>query len=135
MIIGDVMDQIGQQLDTIDGLRVKDYDPDEIQVPCGIVSLPTGDIDYLRQYVRGADSLQINVIILVAADGDRKRRDLITSYADGSGPKSIKQVLERGSYTAFETIAVQKARFAFLTYNRIKYLGIMFTCMIMGKGE
>lgn len=135
MIIGDVMDQVGAQLDSITGLRVSDYDADEIQVPAGIVSLPTGDIDYSRTYIRGMDSLNLIIIILVAADGDRVRRDQITPYADGAGPKSIVYVLEKGSYTAFDTISVDKGRFAFLTYNRIKYLGILFTAAITGNGE
>lgn len=135
MIIGSLMDQVGEQLDTIPGLRVRDYDADEIQVPAGIVSLPTGDIDFSRTYERGMDSLTLTIIILVAADGDRVRRDQITPYADGSGPKSIKQVLERASYPAIDTLFVKKGRFGFFTYNKIKYLGIAFSVDITGKGE
>jgi hypothetical protein len=133
MIIGNIMDQVGEQLDTIPGLRVRDYDADEIQVPAGIVSLPTGDINYHGTYQDGMKRLTLTVIVLVAADGDRVRRDQITPYADTTGPKSITQILERGSYTAFDIIAVKTGRFGFYTYNKIKYLGIAFSVDISGS--
>lgn len=134
MILGNVMDELADQLDTISVLRVKGYDADEIQVPAAIISLPTL-IDYQRAYERGMDSLILTVIVLVAADSDRKRRDLITPYADGSGPKSIKEVLERGQYTSCDTVTVQTASFRFYTYNAIKFLGIGFTVAVTGKGK
>jgi len=133
MILGAVMDEIADTLDTIEGLRVKGYDADEIQVPAAIVSLPTL-LNYQRAYERGTDSLTLMVIVLVAATSDRKRRDMITPYADGKGPKSIKEVLERGNYNACSSVTVQNGAFRFYTYNSIKYLGIAFTVAVIGEG-
>lgn len=134
MIIGDVMDQLSTQLDLIDGLRVKAYDADDIEVPAALVTLPT-DINYLVTDMRGMAKLFLTVIVLVAADGDRTRRQLITPYADGIGPKSVIDVLERGSYMAMDTVAVERGGFRFYLFNQIKYLGIGFSVTVTGRGK
>lgn len=133
MIIRDVMDQIGAQLDTIDGLRVWEYDADDIEPPAGIIRL-TGDIDYLGAYNRGMVKIELSVLILVCAVDDRVRRDEIVAYADSSGSMSIKQVLETGSYTAFDTLAVAKSKFQVVSIARIKYVGAEFQIKISGRG-
>lgn len=134
MIIGDVMDQLGDQLDTIDGLRVRDYDPDEIQVPAALVTLPS-NINYKMTEMRGMSKLTLIVIVLVTATDGRVRRKLITPYADDSGPKSVVQTLERGLYTAMDTVSVDTGGFRFYVFNQIKYLGIGFTVTVTGKGN
>jgi hypothetical protein len=134
MIVGDVMDQIGVQLDTISGLRVLDYEADDINVPAALVSLPVG-IDYLGTYKRGMDSMIIQVTILVSMVSDRVRRDKIAPYADGAGSKSVKQVLEAGVYTAFHVLTVASATFDVVDIADVEYLAVIFICNIAGSGN
>ena len=127
------MSELGDQLDTISGLRVKDYDADEIQVPAGLITLPM-DIDY-RGSFRGMRQLNLTVIVLVQSDTDRVRKDLITPYADDEGSKSVIATLERGNYTSFDSISVHRGRFRFYVFNQIKYLGIGFDSEITVTGK
>lgn len=133
MIIEDVMDDIGTRLTSVTGLNVLPYEADSITPPCATVSLPT-DINYLSAYQRGMDKLIIEVTLFVSLVDDRVRRHEIAPYADGSGTKSIKQILETGSYTAFDYIAVRRGAFSVISLEDIEYLGAVFTCDIGGQG-
>lgn len=133
MIIGDVMDEVGTQLNTITGIDVLPYDADSVNPPCAIVSLPPS-INYLSTYKRGMDKLVLEVSILVSMADDRIRREEITPFADGSGPQSVKEVLESGTYTAFDTLAVRSGGFMVISIEGIEYLGAVFQVDISGQG-
>lgn len=134
MIIGDVMDELGTQLKTIDNLRVLPYEADSLNPPCATISLPS-EIDYLGAYKRGMDKLILEVTVWVSRVDDRISRNQITPYADGSGARSIKTVLEAGTYTAFDTIAVSKGGFGIINLEGINYLGGIWTINIAGQGN
>lgn len=133
MIVGDVMDDIGTRLDSIANLNVLPYEADDINVPAGLVSLPQ-DINYLGTYQRGMDTMVIIVTILVSLVDDRCRRDEVAPYADGSGTRSVKQVLETGEYTAFDVITVEMGTFDVININEVEYLAAQFRCKIAGQG-
>lgn len=133
VIVAKVMDDIGKRLDTIPGLRVLPYEADSVNPPCALVSLPA-EIGY-QTYQRGMDKMGIEVTILVSAVSDRVRRDQIAPYGDGAGPKSIKQVLETGTYTAFDIIYVSKGMFDVVNVEGQKYLAALFACIIQGSGN
>src|SRR5688500_13433478 len=120
MIIGDVMDEVGAQLDTINGLDVLPYEADSINPPCATISLPPS-INYLGTYRRGMDKLVLEISIFVSMVDDRIRRDEIAPFADGSGSKSVKEVLESGTYTAFDTLAVRSGSFMVINIEDIDY--------------
>ena len=134
MILEDIMDQIGQRLDSIDGLRTAAYEADDVQVPAAIVSLPP-NITYSETYNRGMDSITLIVTILVSLANARIRRDQIAVYADGVGPKSVKAVLESGSYTAFDTIFISTAQFMVVDIAKLSYLSVVFTANVTGRGN
>ena len=133
MIIGNVLDDLGARLNTIKGLHVHDFESDDINVPTAMISLPN-NIDMLRTYARGMDSLALEVFVLVSSTEDRVRRNKITPYGDGSGQFSIKQLLENGEYSSFDTLAVSKARFNVIRIAGINYLAIIFDISITGSG-
>lgn len=134
MIITRVMDEIGNRLKSIPRLNVLSYEADDITVPAAMVSLPTlGTFD--ETYGRGMDSMTLYVTILVSSADDRIRRDQIAPYADGSGPTSIKQVLQSGSYTAFHTLRVASFSFNVVKISEIRYLAAVFTNEITGQGS
>ena len=132
MIIEDVMDDIGNRLDTISGLRVHNYEADEVNVPAGLVSLP-GTINYHSTYGSGFCQATIEVTILVSKVDDRVRREQIVPYADTSGARSVKAVLESGTYTAFDSLQVQNGRFLVVTIAGDDYLGYVATVDILGQ--
>lgn len=135
MILTDVMDELGTQLETIDGLRVYRYPPDNVQVPAAVLDLPSS-IQFDQTYGRGMDRLTLALDVLVGRVHDRSTRGLILPYFDGSGDRSIKQVTEAGTYTAFDSIRVDAADdpFAVWTFAAVEYLAGSFTLDIAGAG-
>jgi hypothetical protein len=55
------------------------------------------------------------VTILVSLADAKIRRKQVAPYADTQGPKSIKLVLETGTYSSFDSIAILKGTFTVLT--------------------
>ena len=49
------------------------------------------------------------LVLLVGKVSARASRDLLTAYLDGSGPRSIKAVVEPGPHTAFHSVRVTEA--------------------------
>lgn len=132
MIIENVMDDIGNRLDTISGLRVHNYEADEISVPAGLVSLP-GNINYHSTYGAGFCQATLEVTILVSKVEDRIRRKQIAPFADTSGSRSVKAVLESGTYTAFDSLQVQTGRFTVVNIAGDDYLAFITLIDILGQ--
>lgn len=133
MILGNVIDDLGARLNTIKGLHVHDFESDDINVPTAMISLPT-HINMMRTFARGMDSIDLEIYVLVSSTEDRVRRNKITPYGDGSGQYSIKQLLENGEYSSFDTLAVSKARFNVIRIAGINYLAAIFDIAITGSG-
>lgn len=137
MNLADVMQQLADRLDSeIDEFqKVHGFPPDRVGgTPTAIVTYPDA-YNYDATYGRGSDRIQnLPVVALVGKVDDRTTRDNIGKFADGSGPSSVKQVLESGEYTAFDTIRVQTADFDIVTISGTEYLAATFACDITGRG-
>ena len=133
MNLADVMDEVGDQLDTIEGLRVFRYPPDLVVAPAAVVTYPAEYL-YDATYGRGSDTMDLRVIVLVGKVSDRKSRDLIAAYVNGSGPASVKAVLEAGEYTAFDTVRVEGVEFDVIKVAAVEHLAASFTLDITGTG-
>lgn len=132
MDIADVMDEIAARLDTIEPLRVIAHWPGSISPPTAIVALP--DTTFDETYGRGMDRLQLPVVLAVGKVVDRSARDAIAAYVNGSGPKSVKQVVESGTYTAFDTVRVMTAEFDTYIFGAVEHLVAIFQLDIAGDG-
>jgi hypothetical protein len=133
MDLGDVMDQVTTQLDTIAGLRCFGYPPDNITPPAAIVTYPE-EMLFDATYDRGADTITLPVIVAVGKVHDRATRNLIDAYCAGSGASSIKAVVEAGTYTAFDTVRVTRAEFDIVTIGSGDYLAAVFDLDVIGNG-
>jgi len=111
MNLAAVMDEIAAQIRTMEP-RTLAYPPDVIQPPTIIVSYPE-TYTYDETFGRGMDRLTIPVVVLVGKVSDRASRDQLAAYVDGSGPKSIKAVVEDDDapYTAFDSVRVTGVEF------------------------
>lgn len=134
MIIKDSMKQIGDRLDVIEKLKVKAYEADSIEVPCGLVGLP-GNINYQTTYGPGFCSMRLEVTILVSMVDDRIRLDDIAQYGDTLGTKSIRHILETGVYTAFDSLTVLSGRFQVVRISDIDYLAFIVLVDIIGQNN
>jgi hypothetical protein len=136
MNIADVMDQVGAQLSTIDGLRVYPWNVDKVSAPAAVVALPE-EIDYDATFGRGSDSLTLDVYVFVARIDQRTGRDALAAYLDGSGSRSVKAAVDSSHtviYTACDVVRVAKASVEPLVSGGVDYLGAVFTLEITGQG-
>lgn len=134
MILGDVMQEVADRLDTIAGLRVFAYPTDQPPpIPAAIVSYPDS-YTYDATYGRGMDRMELPVWLVVGKVSDRAARDQITKYLDGSGADSVKAVLESGTWTEFDTVRVMSVEFDVIRIGGIDYLAAGLTLDIAGQG-
>lgn len=133
MNLKDVMDQVAAQVDTITDLRVYPFPPDALAPPAAVVSWPE-TYDYDATYQRGMDRLTLPVVLVVGKPNDRSTVERLGAYADGNGPKSVKAVVEAGTYTAFEAVRVMSVEFDVVTIGGTDYMAALFSLDIVGKG-
>ena len=133
MDVSAVMAEIGDQLDTIAGLRVHRFPAHNITPPAAIVSFPE-DYTFDSTYGRGMDRMTLPVVLLVGKANDRAAAEQLATYIDGSGTKSVKAVVEAGTYTEFHTVRVVDVDFDIFTVGGNEYLGGTFSLDIAGSG-
>src|SRR5690606_40778375 len=90
-------------------------------------------------YGRGMDRVEIPVIVVVGKVSDRAARTRLSRYIAGSGPASVKYVLERAGepvqpYTAIDSLRVTQVDFGVVTIASTAYLAATFTVDIAAKG-
>lgn len=89
-----VMEGIEARLQTIPGLNVSTYSPDQINPPQAIVGVPPIS-DYRRQFGAGGQlSIEPTITILVSAALDRTGQMKLASYVDKSGDQSVYAAIE-----------------------------------------
>lgn len=135
MNVTDVMQQLADQLGTIPEINVYAYTVDKPEAPAAVVSLPES-IDFDQTYGRGSDEITIPVFVLVSRVSDHSAHRAIAEYADGSGARSVKQVIEAGTYTACDTVTVARVSdFDFIEWGGPSFLVAEFTLDITGSGS
>ncbi len=127
-----VMQEVAEDLDTIPGLRVHGYPADSVTPPAAVLSYP--EVTYDETMRRGMDRYSMPLFILVGKVSDRAARKTIAPYLDGSGPKSVKTVLESATHTAFHSVRVQRAEPDVVRIANVDYLAYQFTLDIAGQG-
>jgi hypothetical protein len=129
-----VMTQLATQIDTISGLRTYSYPPDNVQVPAAVVTYPE-TYTYDSTFGRGTDEMRVPVIVMVGRVSDRKSRDQLGDYVNGSGAKSLKAVVEAGTYTAFDSARVEQVEFDIVQMAAVEYVAATFTIHVAGSGS
>lgn len=133
MNLANVMDAVSTRIDTITGLRCHPYPPGSVTPPAGIVSYPER-IDFDETYGRGMDRMSLPLVLVVGKVSDRAARDALGAYCNGSGAKSVKAVLESGTYTAFDSLRVASIEFDVVSIGGVDYMAGLFTLDIAGSG-
>lgn len=128
------MEELAARLKTIPKLRVSAEWVGTPNVPHAIVAMPRGDFD--ATYGRGMDVWELPVVVLVGKVREKSARDNASPYVSGSGPRSIKQVLEDPTYeyTTLDTLRVQSFEFDVYTFGAVDYLAAEFILQIAGDG-
>lgn len=134
MDIAAVMDEIGDALATIDGLRVFPYYADKVTPPSAVVHWPDSyEFDQTMQ--RGSDLVTVPVTVVVGRADARTSRDRLAQYVKGSGATSVKAAVEQHEPASFESARVKSVEFGAFTIANSTYLGATFDIEIYAPGE
>lgn len=133
MNVAEVMAELGGALRTVPALNVHSYWAARITPPAAIVEFPEA-ITFDNSMGRGADRVTIPVIVAVANVDARAATEELGAYANGSGPRSVKALVEAFDFTYADSARVQSAEFGVLTVAGTDYLACTFTIDVIGRG-
>lgn len=134
MDLEEVSEEIRTVLDTIAGLRVPPWGEEKVTPPAALVALPE-TIDYDETYGRGKDRYpDLAVIVLAGRPTLSTSRKTLAPYVAGSGPASVKEVLEAHAWTSCDALKVTSAEFDVLKYAGNDHLAAILHLDIIGKG-
>lgn len=133
MILSEVMDELGAALEAIEGLRVKSYTEQRVNPPMATVNLPRV-YTYDSTYGRGSDDIELPIVVYAGRFDAESSRNAISQYVDGSGGRSIKQVIESHPPTAYDIAHVMDVQFAISVVAGTDYLTATFRVRLVGKG-
>jgi hypothetical protein len=134
MDLAAVMDDIGEALESIDGLRVFPYWAESIAPPAAVVGWPD-PLTFDSTMSRGSDEVEgVPVIVMVSKADARSARDQLAAYANGSGTRSVKAVIEAHAATAYDSARVARAEFGVISVGGVEYLAATFSVDLIGQG-
>src|SRR6266508_4341859 len=121
--ITDIMLGIESRLETIDGLRVTEYSPDQINPPAAIVGVPP-----IPQYrtsfgTNGMFRIEPTVTVLVSAALDRVGQLKLASYVDKTGEQSVYAAIEADKTLGLSGVECLVLSFAPLGLRDVGLLG------------
>lgn len=121
---------IKANLATINGLRVSDFQPDNINPPVAIV-FPIG-INYDETFQRGMQTYTFSVQVIVGRISERSGQNAIDSYCASTGANSIKLAIESNktlSGKAFDLRVTDMRNYGELTVGEVNYLSAEFVVL------
>lgn len=136
MNLHDVMGEVAGRLGTIPRLRAYDHPPANVTPPAAIVTFPVEAMTYDLTYGRGSDRFNLPVVVMVGQADAKAAHKALGEYANGSGPRSVKAVLEANldDYTTFDTLRVTQVEFDIVAMGGVDHLAATFTLDIAGPG-
>jgi len=134
MILREVMDDLGEALKVIDGLRVKPYTEQRVMAPMAMVSLPR-TYSYDATFDRGSDDIEIPIVVMVGRIDAEPARNALGPYVDPTGPDSIKAAVENHKSTVWDIAHVIDVQFLVMASSGTEYLTATFRVRIVGSGR
>lgn len=133
MNLVDVMEEIGEALSAIDGLRIHAHPVDRVEPPAAIVQFPNMNFD--QAFQRGLDRWEGGIIVAVSRVWDRTARDNIARYVDGSGSESVHAALRAHDWqTCAYARATRLSWPAGYTVGGVDFVAARFDLDIAGTG-
>jgi hypothetical protein len=124
------MKEVAEQLDTISGLRVSWFPPEDVSAPGGWVSYPEA-VNFHQTYGSGVTRIpNLPVVLVFGRATARVAAEKATAMASDAG---VKAALEAGTYTEFDVLVVLDASFDIITLAGIDYVAVVFTIDIAKK--
>lgn len=132
-----VMDEVAEKLRAAPSLagRTYAYPQSPIVPPAAIVTYPTDGV-FDATYGRGVDTMTGVVVIAVGRPNERTSRDRLAGYIDGSGPESVKALLDgdEDDYASCDGVRVSVWETDVYNIGGTDYLVAVFQLDIAGPG-
>jgi hypothetical protein len=111
------------------------YAAESVTPPAAIVGWPD-QITYDATMARGMDQMTFPVWVVVGRVDARSARDTLAAYMDGAGPSSVKTKLDRGIYSACDSVRVTGVPNGVesVSIAAIDYLAAVFDVEVTGRG-
>lgn len=134
MLLRAIMDDLGEALKTIPGLRVKPYTEARVMPPMAMVSLPR-TYSYDATMDRGSDDIEVPIVVMVGRIDAESARNALGPYVDPTGPDSIKAAVEAHKSTVWDIAHVIDAQFLVMSVSSVEYLTATFRVRVVGSGR
>lgn len=131
MNIAAIMDELATALASISDLRISAYPVNAVNPPMAVVNFP-GPYNYDATMGRGMDRMTFPVYAMISKNDIRTGRDELAQFADGSGTKSFKEVLEAHTYTSCDSVRVMSVEFVTITVGTNDYMAAVFQVDVIG---
>jgi hypothetical protein len=121
---------IKTNLATISGLRVSDFQPDNINPPVAIV-FPIG-VSYDDTFQRGMQTYTFSVQVIVGRQSERSGQNSIDAYCSSTGASSIKLAIESNKTLggkAFDLRVTDMRNYGELLVGEVNYLSAEFVVL------
>jgi hypothetical protein len=121
---------IKTNLATISGLRVSDFQPDNINPPVAIV-FPIS-VNYDDTFQRGMQTYTFSVQVIVGRVSERSGQSSIDAYISSTGSNSIKLAIESNktlSGKAFDLRVTDMRNYGELLVGEVNYLSAEFVVL------
>jgi hypothetical protein len=121
---------IKTNLATISGLRVSDFQPDNINPPVAIV-FPIG-VSYDDTFQRGMQTYTFAVQVIVGRQSERSGQNSIDAYCSSTGASSIKLAIESNKTLggkAFDLRVTDMRNYGELLVGEVNYLSAEFVVL------
>jgi hypothetical protein len=121
---------IKTNLATISGLRVSDFQPDNINPPVAIV-FPIA-LNYDETFNRGMQTYTFSVQVIVGRVSERSGQNSIDAYISSTGTKSIKLAIESDKTLAgkaFDLRVTDMRNYGELLVGEVNYLSAEFVVL------
>ena len=125
--ISELRSGIKTNLATISGLRVSDFQPDNINPPVAIV-FPVS-LNYDEAFHRGMQTYTFSIQVIVGRQSERSAQNSIDSYCSSTGSNSIKLAIESDKTLngkAFDLRVTDMRNYGELTVGEVNYLSAEF---------
>lgn len=139
MIIGDLMDELAGKLASAPSLTggASATPGTRITAPAAVVVYPSS-IAFDQTYARGRDKVEGQVVVFIGRPNEPQTRDLLTRFADGDGPDSVKALLEddpANQYTTCDTVSINSVEIDVYDHEGVPHVVAAFDYVIYGPGE
>lgn len=129
---GEVREGLAANLRTIQGLRVSEYLPEQINAPMAVINLER--LEYLGAFQGGLRTYSFIVMLIAGRMGERSAQRQLDAFMAWDGDQSVRQAVEADTSLggAAQTCKVEAARgVRMLDFGDATYLVVDFEIEVM----